>query len=327
MTKIIALGNALVDVMTMLPNDSVLEELNLPKGSMQLVDAETSKKIQNFTDNFSKSIASGGSSANTIRSLANLGVSTGFVGKICDDEMGKFFAEDMKRTGVFPHLKKSKTPTGVAQALVSPDSERTFATFLGAASELIPDDISDLTFKGFDILHIEGYLIFNNELIEKALISAKNAGLKVSLDLASYNIVEANLDFLKYLIDKYVDIVFANEEEAKAFTGKEPEQALDMISSMCEIAIVKIGAEGSLVKRANEREAVRAIKAKPIDTTGAGDNYAAGFLYGLINNWDLRRCAQAGSILAGNVIEVIGATMDEKRWNKIKEEISQLKNN
>ncbi|NLB86457.1 MAG: adenosine kinase, partial [Bacteroidales bacterium] len=270
MTKIIALGNALVDVMTMLTDDSVLEKLNLPKGSMQLVDQETSQNIQKFTADFSKSLASGGSAANTIRSLANLGVSTGFVGKICDDEMGKFFAEDMKKTGVFPHLKKTSTPTGIAVALISPDSERTFATYLGAASELSAEDISDLTFKGFDILHIEGYLIFNNELIEKAVATAKKAGLKVSIDLASYNIVEENLDFLKYLIDKYIDIVFANEEEAKAFTGQEPEQALEMISSLCEIAVVKVGRQGSLVKGFNEKHAVAAIKAKPIDTTGAG---------------------------------------------------------
>lgn len=129
---------------------------------------------------------------------------------------------------------------------------------------------------------------------------------------------------MKYLIDKYVDIVFANEEEAKAFTGKEPEQALDMISSMCEIAIVKIGAEGSLVKRANEREAVGAIKAKPIDTTGAGDNYAAGFLYGLINNWDLRRCA-SWLYISRKCYRSHWCYYGRKRWNKIKEEISQLK--
>ncbi|MCK9254382.1 MAG: adenosine kinase [Bacteroidales bacterium] len=324
MTKIIALGNALVDVMTMLTDDSVLEKLNLPKGSMQLVDQETSQNIQKFTADFSKSLASGGSAANTIRSLANLGVSTGFVGKICDDEMGKFFAEDMKKTGVFPHLKKTSTPTGIAVALISPDSERTFATYLGAASELSAEDISDLTFKGFDILHIEGYLIFNNELIEKAVATAKKAGLKVSIDLASYNIVEENLDFLKYLIDKYIDIVFANEEEAKAFTGQEPEQALEMISSLCEIAVVKVGRQGSLVKGFNEKHAVAAIKAKPIDTTGAGDNYAAGFLYGLTNNWDLNLCAKAGSLIAGNVVEVVGATMDENRWKKIKDELKQF---
>lgn len=324
MAKIIAMGNALVDIMTMLENDQVLDNLNLPKGSMQLVDAETSKKVQEFTGNLSKSLASGGSAANTIRSMAVLGAQTGYLGKIGRDEMGKFFAQDMLNTGVSPKLIETSTPTGVAVALVSKDSERTFATHLGAAAELTPQDITPEIFDGFDILHVEGYLIFNNELIEKAMQTAKECGLMVSLDMASYNVVEANLDFLKYLTEKYVDILFANEEEAKAFTGKEPKESLDMISRICEIAIVKVGPEGSFVKKGNYIHEEGVIKVKPIDSTGAGDNYAAGFLYGIMNNWDLAKCAKAGAILAGNVIEVIGATMDDKRWKMIKTEISNL---
>ena len=324
MAKIIAMGNALVDIMTMLNDDQVLDNLNLPKGSMQLVDLETSVKVQEFTGDLSKSLASGGSAANTIRSMAVLGAQTGYLGKIGRDEMGKFFAQDMLKTGVTPKLIETDTPTGIAVALVSKDSERTFATHLGAAAELTPEDITSEIFDGFDILHVEGYLIFNNELIEKAMQTAKECGLTVSLDLASYNVVEANLEFLKYLVDKYVDILFANEEEAKAFTGKEPEEALEMISKVCDIAIVKVGEDGSFIKKGVFKHEEGVIKVKPIDSTGAGDNYAAGFLYGIMNNWDLAKCAKAGAILAGNVIEVIGATMDEKRWERIKTEIKKL---
>lgn len=324
MAKIIAMGNALVDIMTMLNDDQVLDNLNLPKGSMQLVDLETSKKVQEFTGDLSKSLASGGSAANTIRSMAVLGAQTGYLGKIGRDEMGKFFAQDMLKTGVTPKLIETDTPTGIAVALVSKDSERTFATHLGAAAELTPEDITSEIFDGFDILHVEGYLIFNNELIEKAMQTAKECGLTVSLDLASYNVVEANLEFLKYLVDKYVDILFANEEEAKAFTGKEPEEALEMISKVCDIAIVKVGEDGSFIKKGIFKHEEGVIRVKPIDSTGAGDNYAAGFLYGIMNNWDLAKCAKAGAILAGNVIEVIGATMDEKRWERIKTEIKKL---
>lgn len=325
MAKIIAMGNALVDIMTMLQSDEVLDNLNLPKGSMQLVDQETSKKVQEETSNLEKSLASGGSAANTIRSLATLGAKTGYLGKIGKDEMGEFFTNDMINTGVKPTLIKSETPTGLAVALVSEDSERTFATHLGAAAELTPEDITADIFEGYDILHVEGYLIFNNDLIEKAMQTAKECGVTVSLDLASYNVVEANLDFLKYLVDKYVDILFANEEEAKAFTGAEPEEALEMIAKICDIAIVKVGEYGSFVKKGLIKHQEGVIKVKPIDSTGAGDNYAAGFLYGIINNWDLAKCARAGAILSGNVIEVIGATMDEKRWDNIKSEIDKLK--
>jgi len=325
MAKIIAMGNALVDIMTMLENDEVLDNLNLPKGSMQLVDQETSSKVQKQTDNLNKSLASGGSAANTIRSLAILGAETGYLGKIGKDDMGKFFAQDMIKTGVKPSLIETDTPTGVAVALVSKDSEITFATCLGAAAELTPEDITPDIFEGYDILHVEGYLIFNNELIEKAMQTAKECGVTVSLDLASYNVVEANIDFLKYLVEKYVDILFANEEESKAFTGAEPEESLEMIAKVCDIAVVKVGEEGSFVKKGLIKHQEGVIKVKPIDSTGAGDNYAAGFLYGIINNWDLSKCARAGAVLAGNVIEVIGATMDDNRWNNIKSEIDKLK--
>jgi len=325
MAKIIAMGNALVDIMTMLENDEVLDNLNLVKGSMELVDQNTSSKIQELTNNLSKSLASGGSAANTIRSLATLGAETGYLGKIGKDNMGKFFAEDMIKTGVKPSLIETTTPTGVAVALVSKDSERTFATYLGAASELTPEDITPEIFEGYDILHIEGYLIFNNSLIEKAMQTAKECGVTVSLDLASFNVVEANLDFLKYLVEKYVDILFANEEEAKSFTGAEPLEALEIISKVCDIAIVKVGEDGSFVKKGSIKHEEGVIKVKPIDSTGAGDNYAAGFLYGIINNWDLSKCARAGAVLAGNVIEVVGTTMDKKRWEGINTEIDKLR--
>lgn len=200
MAKVIGLGNALVDIMTMIDSDKVLEKLNLPKGSMQLVDSELSEKIQLETKKFPRSMASGGSAANTIRSLANMGIETGFVGKIGPDELGDFFASDMKRTGVIPRLIKSETASGRAVALVSKDSERTFATYLGAAAELLAEDINATMFVDYDILHVEGYLIINHELIEKAMSLAKENGLKVSLDLASYNVVEDNLEFLRYLI-------------------------------------------------------------------------------------------------------------------------------
>jgi sugar/nucleoside kinase (ribokinase family) len=324
MAKIITIGNALVDIMTLLESDETLDSLNLPKGSMQLVDFETSRNVLKYTDNLTKSLACGGSAANTARSLAELGAITAYIGKVGNDEIGKFFAKDTIDAGVIPLLLESETPTGTAIALVSKDSERTFATYLGAAAELSPDDTNEKLFDGYDILHIEGYLIFNNALIEKVVRTAKACGLKVSIDLASYNVVEANLDFLKYLIKEYIDIVFANEEEAKAFTGKNPCEALLEISNICDIAVVKVGEQGSMLQNGDFIVEASPIKVKPIDTTGAGDNYAAGFLYGYINGWSFEKCTKAGSILAGNVIEVIGTKMDDKRWANIKEMISSL---
>ncbi len=317
MTKVLGMGNALVDILTKLKTDKTLEEFSLPKGSMQLVDFEISNKVNKGTDHLEKQIASGGSAANTIHGIAKMGLETGFIGKVGEDEMGTFFHDDMLKSNINPQLLKSNTPSGKAMALISPDSERTFATYLGAAVELSPDDIISDHFVGYDYFHIEGYLVQNHALIEKAVKFAKDNGLKVTLDMASYNVVEENLEFLKVLLDKYVDIVFANEEEAKSFTGMEPEAALNEFAMLCEIAVVKIGKHGSLVKKGNEVYKVNSIEANPIDTTGAGDLYAAGFIYGLIKEYSLDKCGRIGSILAGKTIEVIGPKMDDQQWSDV----------
>ena len=222
--KILGLGNALVDILTIIESDKTLTKLQLPKGSMQLIDKEKMSEINNNTSNLEKKMVTGGSVANTIRGLSNLGLQTGFIGKIGNDEIGKFFKKEIEHLGVKTQMLYSKQHSGCCIALISPDSERTMCTHLGAASELTPDDINIEQFKGFDIFHIEGYLVQNHELIEKAVRLAKEAGLKVSLDLASYNIVETNRDFLRHLMANYIDFAFANEEEAIAFTGKAAEE-------------------------------------------------------------------------------------------------------
>ncbi|MFK5856323.1 MAG: PfkB family carbohydrate kinase, partial [Bacteroidota bacterium] len=173
----------------------------------------------------------------------------------------------------------------------------------------------------YDILHVEGYLVQNHELLEAILRTAKNNGLKVSIDLASYNVVEDNLDFLKEMVEKYVDIVFANEEEAKAFTGLEPEEALNELSKVTDIAIVKIGKKGSMIKQGDTIVTVDVREIDPIDTTGAGDIYAAGFLYGLVNNLGFKKSGEVGSLLASTVIENIGAKISDGDWQKILKEI------
>ncbi|MEI8204099.1 MAG: adenosine kinase [Bacteroidota bacterium] len=316
MKKVLGLGNALVDIMTMLESDALLNEFNLPKGSMQLVDKETANKINNATKHLNKKLASGGSAANTIHGLANLGVSTGYIGKIGNDELGEFFRNDMIKNKIEPKLEYGVTDSGCAIALVSPDSERTFATYLGAAVEISDTDIRPSQFEGYTHFHIEGYLVQNHALLLKAVQTAKEKNLIISLDLASYNVVEANLEFLENLILNYVDIVFANEEEAKAFTGFEPESALIALSDKCEIAIVKTGRNGSLIKKGEDFHTIGIIPVNSIDTTGAGDLYASGFLYGLLNNLSLDKCGNIGAVLAGHVIEEIGAKMSLTKWEK-----------
>jgi sugar/nucleoside kinase (ribokinase family) len=326
MKKIIGMGNALVDILSKIESDNALDNLSLAKGSMQLIDGKVLSSLKEQVTDYH--LATGGSASNTISGLAKLGVPTGFIGKIGEDNIGDFFREDASRQGVQAYLLTSKTNnSGCCFAFISPDGERTMATHLGAACEL---DINDLHFSMFEncsILHIEGYLIYNRSIVEKAILMAKEAGLKISIDLASFNVVDENLEFLRKLITEYVDIVFANEEEAKSFTGKEAQEALLHISDLCEIAVVKIGKDGSYIKSREEGSQVYvpATEAKAIDTTGAGDLYASGFLYGLTSGFSLEDCGRIGSIVAGNVVEVIGAKMEEARWNAIKYEINKIK--
>lgn len=321
MDKVLGIGNALVDIMTKLPNDSILEKFLLKKGSMQLSDRDFAEKINQATMQYEKSQSSGGSAANTIHGLACLGASTGYIGKVGNDSFGEFFSNDMKANGISPIMLKSKTDTGRAIALISPDSERTFATYLGAAVELNENDLSADQFKGYQYLHIEGYLVLNHALMNKAAILAKENNMKISLDMASYNVVEENIEFLKEYVKNYVDIIFANEEEAKAFTGKEPEKALIEIAEQCEIAIVKIGSKGSLVKTNGVVYKIDPFKASSVDTTGAGDLYASGFLFGLVNKMPIEKCGRIGSLCASKVIEVIGSKMKPETWDYIKKNI------
>lgn len=316
MAKIIGLGNALVDIIVFIENDSLLVDLELPKGSMTLVDFQKSTAIRKAFEHLDFSIASGGSAANTIHGLAKLGIETSYIGKIGEDDYGNIFRSDLVKSHIHPILLPSETHTGRAVALISPDRERTFATHLGAAIELSAEDLDAEQFKGHDYFHIEGYAVQNNELLEKAVRLAKDDGLMISLDLASYNVVEDNLEFLKYIVRDYVDIVFANEEEAKAFTGKEPEEALDALADICKIAIVKTGKSGSMIKSEGLIYNIDATDASVVDTNGAGDIYAAGFLYGLAKDLPLDDCGKAGAILAGKIIEIIGARLDEKGWKQ-----------
>jgi sugar/nucleoside kinase (ribokinase family) len=325
MRKILGLGNALVDIIIKLDNDRILDRFALPKGSMQLVDAETALDIEKECAEMKRSMASGGSAANTIHGLSRLGISTGFIGTVGQDEVGRFFYKDMVQAGITPFLSSSQTQTGRAISLVSPDGERTFATFLGAAVELSAENLLDAYFNDFDLLHIEGYLAPFHTLTETTMKKARKKGMQVSLDLASYNVVETNLDFLKEMISTYADIVFANESEARVFTGlMNPVDSLHEIARICKVAVVKIGEKGSFIQRGNEVHSIGIIPAKCLDTTGAGDLYAAGFLYGMNHELPLEKCGHIGAILAANVIEELGAKISDSRWEKIKQAIEKI---
>lgn len=326
MKSILGIGNALTDILAVLPDDSLLTTFHLPKGSMQHVDKETGDKIWNVLKPMGVKYVAGGSAANTISCTAMFGMPSGFIGKIGDDELGSLFQTDQEKYGIKTRLLKSSHSSGRSMVFVSGgNAERTFAVYLGAALDLVPDDLRPEDFEGYDYFHIEGYLVQNQHLVRRAVEYAKAAGCTISLDLASYNVVQSNLTFLHDIVEKYVDIVFANETESMAFTGlSDPRKALDEIAGLCSVAIVKVGKDGSWIKSGEQVDYVGVWPARAIDATGAGDTYAAGFLYAHSLGLPLKVCGEVGSILAAKVVEILGTKIDMPRWEAARAEIRQL---
>ena len=327
MKKVIGIGNALTDVLVNLRNEDVLHNHNIARGSMSLVDSELQSQISKEVAGLPHSLSLGGSADNTIRAMARLGSEVGFIGKVGHDNTGDRFEQALHNLGIEGKIFRGDNPSGKCISLVSPDGERTMLTHLGAAAEMHAEDISPAIFAGYDCLYIEGYLVQEHSLIETAIRTAKEQGLQVAIDLASFNVVEENLDFLRGIVAKYIDIVFANEDEARVFSGEaEPINALQYISEMCDLVIVKIGTKGALIKHKGEVIHIGIMAAaKRVDTTGAGDFYAAGFMYGLCEGLSLRQCGTIGAITAGKVIEVVGPTLGEEAWAEIEKLVNRVK--
>ena len=322
--SVLGAGNALVDILAIIPDNALLEKYKLPVGSMQHVDEPTANRVYEELKRFDPATVAGGSAANAVRGMAELGMTAGFLGKVGRDELGDFYDDGLRAAGIRSLLKRDDASTGRAMVLVLPDGERTFAVHLGAAALMKPDDISTEPFADYDCLHIEGYLIQNHSLIETTMKCAKQQGKTVSLDLASYNVVEENLEFLRGIVERYTDIVFANEEEARSFTGVEPEKAVEILGGLCDIAVVKLGAKGSLVKHGDELHRLPAIAATPVDLTGAGDLYAAGFFRALSSGHNLADCAKAGTICASEIIKVMGTKLPDEALSNVRAALAKL---
>ena len=327
MKRVIGIGNALTDMLVNLRSDDVLSRFKLAKGSMSLVDTDLQTEISKSVAGLPYSLSLGGSAGTTIRAMARLGCEVGFIGKVGEDKTGDFYIQALTNLSIEPCIFRGQEKSGKCVSLVSTDGERTMVTHLGAALELEAEEIDAAIFEGYDCLYVEGYLVQNHALIERAVAVAKQCGLKVAIDLASFNVVAENLEFLRRLVSEYVDIVFANEDEAKTFTCEgEPVNALQRISEMCELAVVKIGTKGALIKCNGEVIHVGIMAAaKRVDTTGAGDFYAAGFMAGLCQGLTLRQCGTVGAITAGKVIEVVGTTFGEEAWQEIFRLVEKVK--
>ena len=318
MKRILGIGNALVDVLTKVDNEQILSELHLPKGSMQLLSTEAYAEVTRRMLALPTKLTTGGSACNTLLALSHLDAPTGMIGKIGDDENGRFFASYFAQRGISTRLLHDSRPTGVASTFITPDGQRTFGTYLGAAARLTADELQLAWFEGYDYFYIEGYLVQNHDLVLRAIELAHAAGCEVCLDLASYNIVEADLDFFRALMPS-IDIVFANEQEAQALTGLEARAALDALAATCHMAVVKIGKHGVWACHGTEVAHCQARDVPVVvDTTAAGDYFAAGFMHALAAGEPLATCIARGSLLAGHIIEVVGTELPDATWQQLR---------
>lgn len=318
MSTIIGIGNALVDALFLMQDERLIYQFELQKGGMQLIDSVKYRKITKATESLSAEFRTGGSAGNATLCFAKLGGKAAFIGKLGRDCKGEMFSHERAQQGVLPIQLYDELPTGVAMTFITPDGERTFATYLGAAACMSASELRQEWFEGYEYLFVEGYLVQNHELIETAVDMAHAAGAKVCLDLASYNIIKADHAFFEHLLTK-TDIVFANEEESAAMTGLEPEAALEALASVCELAVVKVGARGAMAKRGTECVVVPAVLVdNVVDTTAAGDFFAGGFLYALGRGASLADALTQGARCSSAVIQVVGTKLDEAVWAELR---------
>jgi len=308
---VVGMGNALVDVLTH-ESDAFVRRQGLEKGTMHLVDEDRARELYEAMGPGIE--ISGGSAANTVVGVASFGGRAQYVGKVRNDQLGEVFAHDLRSTGVgydVP-LATSGPPTGRCLILITPDAQRTMNTFLGASVGLTPSDVDPSVIARGRILYLEGYLFdppAAQEAFRAAARAAHAAGRKVSLTLSDPFCVERHRDAFLDLVERHVDILFANETEVRAlYRAAEFDDALQQVRRCCEVAALTRGPQGSVIVAGDEVHVIDAHRVSHlVDTTGAGDLYASGFLFGLSRGLDLASCGRLGSLAAAEVISHVGA--------------------
>ena len=313
-TDVTAIGNAIVDVVTTV-DEGFLADHDIEKGAMTLINAEQLQSLLPKTHE--AKIISGGSAANTIVGLSMLGGSGAFIGKVKNDAAGNAFKQDLKDLGVSYSTTSNSLGPATAQCLVfvTEDAQRSMATYLGACASLEPGDIDSKTIEASKLIYLEGYLWDPpnaKEAIKKAIKLAHLTNCKVALSLSdAFCVNRYRAEFLD-LVSNQIDILFANESEViSLYQADNINGALDSLPNNGLIAAITLGEKGSIIKRSEDRWVIPAQKAaKIVDTTGAGDLYAAGFLYAFINNYTMDNCGKLGGLAASEIIQQYGARTD-----------------
>jgi sugar/nucleoside kinase (ribokinase family) len=325
--ELAGVGSPIMDLTAQVP-DSFLTNVSGEKGGMVLVDDAEMGRI------FSKlgkptTVSTGGSAANATFNAARLGLRTTFVGKLGNDAMAEAYAETFESVGVdSSRFKRGAVANARCLAMVTPDAQRTMRTCLGAAMTLSPDEISPEDFRGVKHAHIEGYLVFNEALCDAVLTAARSAGCTISLDLSSFEVVNAKRDWMIRQFGHGIDVVFANEDEIRALypdKGGDYEALARELAAHDVVAAVKMGRDGAWIAKGSEIHRIAPVSISDvIDTNGAGDAWAAGFLFGFIRGRPLAECGSIASILGSETVRHLGPLIPAAAWEDVRRRAHQV---
>jgi hypothetical protein len=315
--SVVGLGNAIMDALVRVPDDSVLEQFELARGQMTPVDDARWNEVFETVKGHGVEMASGGSCANTIAALGLMGAKVSYAGRIGNDDMGAAYTRSLSEAcGGHSLQTTSEHPTGKCLSIISADAERTMLTDLGASVTLPDLDPFDEKIRDSEILHVTGYLLLGEPMASRcmeAIAIANQEEILVSIDLADPFVVNLCKDTLNHIITEFADVVFMNGEEARSLLGCGPEEAAEKLSEDVAHVIVKVGAEGSIVRNGRSVSRIGIHPTDAIDTTGAGDSYAAGYLYGLSQGWEPARCGDLGARVASLTVGQVGGVVRDRQ--------------
>ena len=319
--SVIGVGSPIIDLIAQV-DESFLKQVSGEKGGMVMIDSAELERILALLKDKDVKRTPGGSAANTLFDLAHFGVKTALLGKIGKDNAGEFYKSELIKAGGSAHglrCSDNDTPTGHCICLVTPDAERTMRPALAAALEFDPSQVSKEDFAGYTLAHMEGYLLAHSlDKLQVLMSAAKAASCLISLDLASFEVVKAFRPAIMSLLEEFVDIVFANSDEADALLGDiEPEAQLAELKKLCKVAVVKLGEKGAWADCGDGAVFIPANKVEAVDTTAAGDSFAAGFLYGYLAGFTTLDSGKLGAALAAETVQTFGAALDQAAWDRL----------
>lgn len=318
---ILGVGSPILDYILHVDED-FLQQVPGQKGGMEPIDFDTLQTIIKKSD-LPPLATTGGSCSNTMKGLAHLNYRCALLGVIGSDAAAQQYMDAIQQSGILPLFQTSPLKTSQVVCLITPDGERTCRSFLGASQDIHLEKITPELFQGVKLVHIEGYSLLQGVLTEKVMQLAQAAGAKISFDLASFELVEQFKERILTLLSRFVDIAFANEHEIITLTGMGGQKGCQYLKDVCETAIVKMGKQGSWVGKSTSISHAPALNVQVVDSTGAGDLYASGFLAAYLKGKSLKDCANIGNFVGARAVEVPGTDIPQSTWDLIKKELSK----